>query len=69
MSVISRSPQPRFLATWRAPFAAEASAAGVLVFSDSMLILLFSFCRKLVAVVTSHHSSWEKWQAESLAIK
>jgi hypothetical protein len=46
-------------------FVAGASAASVLVFSESMLILLFSFCRKLVAGVTSHHSGSEKWQAES----
>jgi hypothetical protein len=44
---------------------AGASAADVLVFSDSMLILLFSFCRKLVAVVTSHHSGREKHQDKS----
>jgi hypothetical protein len=30
---------------------------------------LNSPCRKLVAVVTSHHSGSEKWQAESLAIR
>ena len=40
-----------FLGLARA-FVAGASAAGVLVFSDSMFILLFSFCPKLVAVVT-----------------
>jgi len=53
----------------RGPLVAGASAAGVLLLSESMLILLFSFCRKLVAVVTSHHSGSEKWQAESLAIR
>jgi hypothetical protein len=52
-----------------APFGWAVSWSGLLVVSESMLILLFSFCRNLVTVVTSHRSGSEKWQAESLAIR